>query len=80
MRRSSSGRLSFAPEMPVSTYSPAICQPRRSQYSRSSSSCSSGDWRLFDVLILAYRAVRIMLLEATLHLVCAIGLGLVGCS
>jgi len=30
---------------------------------------------LFDVLILAYKAVRVMLWAATLHLLCAIGLG-----
>jgi len=34
--RSSSGRFSFVPEIPTSTYSPATCQPRRSQYSWSS--------------------------------------------
>src|SRR5260370_15031005 len=75
MSRSSSGRRSFAPEIPVSTYSPATVQPRRSQYSRNSRNCISGDWPLFDVLILAYRAVRVMLWAATLHLLCAIWLG-----
>src|SRR5271155_1970228 len=75
MSLSSSGRRSFAPEKPVSTYSPATVQPRRSQYSRNSRNCISGDWPLFDVLNLAYRAVRIILLAATLHLLYAIGLG-----
>jgi len=41
--RSNCGRLSFAPEIPRSTYSAAICHPRRSQYSRNSRSCISGD-------------------------------------
>jgi len=31
MRRSNSGRLSFAPEVPASTCSPVVCQARRSQ-------------------------------------------------
>src|SRR5215472_2350771 len=78
MSLSSSGRRSFAPEIPVSTYSPARVQPRRSQYSRNSRSCISGDWPLFDVLILAYRAVRVMLWAATLHLHVQLGQGRVG--
>src|ERR1700686_95312 len=36
MRLSSSIRRSLVPEMPISTYSPATVQPRRSAYSRSS--------------------------------------------
>jgi transposase-like protein len=40
MRRSNSGRFSFVPLMPMSTYSPArCCQPRRSTYSLSSRVC-----------------------------------------
>ena len=65
MSRSSLGRRAFAPEIPVSTHSPATAKPRRSQYSRNSRNCISGDWPLFDVLILAYRAVRVMLWAAT---------------
>ena len=61
--------------MQCSPISPATVQPRRSQYSRNSRSCMSGDWPLFDVLILAYRAVRVMLRVPTLHLLCAIRLG-----
>ena len=47
--RSSSGRRSFAPEIPVSTYSPVTVHPRRSQYSRSSRVCIVGSCPLFAV-------------------------------
>src|ERR1035441_136074 len=57
MRRLSSGRDSFEPEMPRSTYSLKTSQPRRDTYSRSSASCISGlcPWH---VETLAYRATR----------------------
>ena len=42
MRRSSSGRRSFVPEMPMSMYAPVRSQPRRAQYSRSSEFASLG--------------------------------------
>jgi hypothetical protein len=38
----SSGRCSFEPDTPTSTYSPATAHPRRSQYSRSSRVCMVG--------------------------------------
>src|ERR1035441_622605 len=57
MRRLSSGRDSFEPEMPRSTYSPKTSQPRRDASSRSSANCISGlcPWH---VETLAYRATR----------------------
>jgi hypothetical protein len=36
--------------MPASTYLPAICQPRRSQCSRNSRTCISGDWPLREAV------------------------------
>src|SRR5664279_3927818 len=57
MRRLSSGRDSFDPEMPRSTYSEKISQPRRDAYSRSSANCISGLCPL-HVETLAYRATR----------------------
>src|ERR1019366_5769425 len=57
MRRLSSGRDSFEPEMPRSTYSEKISQPRRDEYSRSSANCISGLCPL-HVETLAYRATR----------------------
>jgi hypothetical protein len=38
------GRLALAPLQPVSTYSPAISDPRRAAYSRSSRNCISQVW------------------------------------
>jgi hypothetical protein len=49
LRRFSSGRESFAPDTPASTYSPTNSQPRCLQYSRSSRSCISGFWPLLAV-------------------------------
>src|ERR1017187_9972861 len=57
MSRFSSGRDSLEPEMPRSTYSEKISQPRRDTYSRSSASCISGLCPL-HVETLAYRATR----------------------
>ena len=61
MRRFSSGRDSFEPDTPSSTYSPTISHPRRDAYSRSSANCISGCWP-FRVDTLAYSATRIILL------------------
>jgi hypothetical protein len=54
--RSSSGRRSRAPLMPLSMYSPTTFQPRRAACSRSSASCISGFW-LCIVEILAYKPI-----------------------
>ena len=43
------GRFSFAPEIPMSTYSPATVHLRRSACSRSSRVCKVGSWELFAV-------------------------------
>src|ERR1019366_7886390 len=58
MRRFNSGRDSLEPEMPRSTYSRKISQPRRDTYSRSSANCISGLCPL-HVETLAYRSTRI---------------------
>src|ERR1019366_4026631 len=57
MSRFNSGRDSFEPEMPRSTYSLKTAHPRREAYSRSSDSCISGLCPL-HVETLAYRATR----------------------
>src|SRR5450759_136220 len=57
MRRLSSGRDSFEPEMPRSTYSLKTSHPRREAYSRNSANCISGLCPL-HVETLAYRATR----------------------
>ncbi len=51
----------YSRNLHLSTYSPATIQPRRSQYSCNSRNCISGNWPFFDPMILAYRAVRVML-------------------
>src|ERR1017187_978951 len=57
MRRFISGRDSFEPEMPRSTYSLKTSHPRRETYSRNSANCISGLCPL-HVETLAYRATR----------------------
>src|ERR1035441_7252783 len=57
MRRLSSGRDSFEPEMPRSTYWLKTSHSRREAYSRNSANCISGLCPL-HVETLAYRATR----------------------